>query len=201
MSILHWITALLVSTSVMAGPVQDEDRDLTQLRAIGAPAVSTIYIFTSATCPHCAAFHQDILPDIIKQYVNTGKAQILFVDDPSTSITATAALLARCVDPEKSEQFMTEVFKGQKDWLGKKNARDILLKYAVNAGLTRIQANQCLGNTTVEAEMKQQWTNLARMYQVRAFPTVAVRQGNKVRTYKGANKRAMLGGMEHDFEQ
>ena len=37
-----------------------------------------IKIFSSLTCPHCASFHIEVLPEIKKEYVDTGKAQIIF---------------------------------------------------------------------------------------------------------------------------
>ena len=39
-----------------------------------------IKIFSSFTCPHCASFHFNIVPQIKKKYVDTGKVQLIFID-------------------------------------------------------------------------------------------------------------------------
>ena len=41
-----------------------------------------IKIFSSLTCPHCASFHIEVVPKIKKEYVDTGKVQIIFIDFP-----------------------------------------------------------------------------------------------------------------------
>ena len=41
-----------------------------------------IKIYSSFTCPHCANFHFKVIPDIIKEYVERGKVQLIFIDFP-----------------------------------------------------------------------------------------------------------------------
>ena len=38
-----------------------------------------IKIFSSLTCPHCASFHTEIVPKIVKEYVNSGKVRLIFL--------------------------------------------------------------------------------------------------------------------------
>jgi len=44
-----------------------------------------IKVFSSFTCPHCAVFHINVVPEINKAYVEAGKVQLIFVDFPSLS--------------------------------------------------------------------------------------------------------------------
>ena len=46
----------------------------------GAPV--EIKVFSSLTCPHCAKFHNDVLPKIKKEFVETGDAKIILTDFP-----------------------------------------------------------------------------------------------------------------------
>ena len=39
-----------------------------------------IKIFSSLTCPHCASFHINVLPEIKKKYVESGKVQLILID-------------------------------------------------------------------------------------------------------------------------
>src|SRR5688572_24593498 len=38
-----------------------------------ADAPVTIVEYSSMTCPHCAAFHKEVLPELKKKYIETGK--------------------------------------------------------------------------------------------------------------------------------
>ena len=38
----------------------------------------TIIEYASMTCGHCASFHANIFPDIKKNYIETGKAKLVF---------------------------------------------------------------------------------------------------------------------------
>ena len=39
-----------------------------------------IKIFSSLTCPHCANFHLNVVPEIKKEYVETGDEKIILTD-------------------------------------------------------------------------------------------------------------------------
>jgi len=41
-----------------------------------------IKIFSSLTCPHCANFHIKVVPVLKREYIDSGKAQIIFIDFP-----------------------------------------------------------------------------------------------------------------------
>ena len=52
----------------------------TDLRVYGNKTnPTTIYVFSSLTCPHCSVFHSEIMPDIKKDYIDTGKAKLIYV--------------------------------------------------------------------------------------------------------------------------
>lgn len=182
----------------MAAP-NDAERDLSQLRSMGLPGGDAIYIFTSVTCPHCADFHKNILPEIIKKYAKSGRAQVFFVDAGS-DLAITASMLARCLPMDKSEKFMSQVFQNQSEWLLQDKADDKLIKYAVAAGMTTREAQKCLANFDLKTTIQDQWVNLSKLYDAKYLPTVAVRRGNIVKTYTGSDKAAVLNGMEYDFQ-
>ena len=47
-----------------------------------ADAPITIVEYASFTCPHCATFANQVLPPIKKDWVETGKAKLIFRDFP-----------------------------------------------------------------------------------------------------------------------
>jgi len=200
MFFIRLLSIILTASTAMAA--MNTTGDLTRLRAIGLPSETSIYVFTSVECPHCADFHQNILPEIVKKYAKSGRAQILLVDSASSSSpdATKASMLARCLPADKSEKFMAHVFNHQSEWVRQKDATEKLTRYAVTAGLTQNEAKKCLSDFNLKSAISDQWNNLAKLYHVLYLPTVAVRRGNIVRTYTGANKDAVLNGMEHDFQ-
>ena len=76
--------------------------DPTQALAIGQEdAPITIHEYSSLSCPHCAFFHKNTLPELMTNYVDTGKARIVFHDFPLNKKAFDASMVARCVAPEK----------------------------------------------------------------------------------------------------
>ena len=38
----------------------------------------TIIDYSSLTCPHCATFHAEVFPKLNEEYIETGKAKLIF---------------------------------------------------------------------------------------------------------------------------
>ena len=64
-----------------------------------APAVMVEY--ASATCPHCAEFHTNVLPLIKAEYIDSGKLRFIFREFPLDRAALAASMLARCVPDDK----------------------------------------------------------------------------------------------------
>ena len=61
-------------------------------------AIVKIKVFSSLTCPHCANFHIEVVPEIKKKYIESGKAQIIFIDFPLDQAAFNASKLLHCLD-------------------------------------------------------------------------------------------------------
>lgn len=86
-----------------------------------ADAPITIIEYASLTCPHCAAFHADVLPALKTEYVDTGKAKLIFRDFPLDQQALFGAVLARCGGPEKYYSFLNVLFVQQRQWIDPQN--------------------------------------------------------------------------------
>src|SRR5438067_2761676 len=85
--------------------VQPSDRILGK-----ADAPVTIIEYASLTCPHCAAFEKEMLPKIKSEWIDTGKAKLVFRDFPLDGSALKAALVARCAPPERFYGFIGILF-------------------------------------------------------------------------------------------
>lgn len=88
---------------------------------IGDPdAPITIIEFSDFQCPFCAKFHAQTLPALISEYVDTGKAKIVYRDFPLQNIhpnAVPASLAAECANEQGRFKEMHDVlFERQGLW-------------------------------------------------------------------------------------
>jgi len=78
--------------------------------AIGSEdAPITITEYSSMTCPHCAAFSQNVFPMLRSNYVESGKVRFVFREFPLDIKAAAASILARCIGQGDSEKYLSAV--------------------------------------------------------------------------------------------
>ena len=74
-----------------------------------AKAPVTVVEYASMTCPHCAAFEQNVLPMLRLKYIDTGKVRFVFREFPLDINAAAASMLARCIAGDNTEKFYATV--------------------------------------------------------------------------------------------
>ena len=73
--------------------------------------------YASFTCPHCAAFHTQILPEIKKKWIDTGKVKLVYRDFPLDQAAAKAAQLAECMPKDRYFAVTDMIFRTQPQWI------------------------------------------------------------------------------------
>jgi protein-disulfide isomerase len=100
-----------VTAALAAKPVSLPDMTL------GAPhAPVTIIEYASMTCPHCAAFEQNVFPMLQSKYIDTGKVRFVFREFPLDIKAAAASMLARCIAGAEAGKYfdaINQLFKQQ----------------------------------------------------------------------------------------
>ena len=96
------------------GPVPVVAADEMALGKADAPV--TIVEYFSLGCPHCKHFHEEILPQLKSEYIDTGKVRIVFRDFPLDGVALAAAQLTRCVSPMAYFPMVDALFQKQTDW-------------------------------------------------------------------------------------
>ena len=154
---------------------------------------TTIYVFSSLTCPHCAVFHAEIMPDIKKEYVDTDKAKLIYVDMPGESKGMTGTTISRCIKPEKYDDFMDIMFENQEVWAYSSKPRAVMTRFATMlGGLTEDEVAACLLNQELKQTILQQQLNLSALYDVKAMPSVVIVKNNESKKIQGADKIAVM---------
>lgn len=118
---------------------------------LGDPkAPVTLIEYASVTCPHCAAFNEQVMPAIKEKYIATGKVKLVFREFPTSpaNYSLIGSVLARCAADKAggSEAYFLvtdALFRGQQNWI-KENPRPELLKIVAQAGMDEAALDKCL---------------------------------------------------------
>lgn len=149
----------------------------------------TIVEYSSLTCPHCANFHQQTVPDLKEKYVKTGKVRYIIREFPLDRLAFAAAALARCAGEDKFFPFISALYKQQATWArGEGNPAPRLFNMAKQAGFTQDSFNACMQNKEVIDYIEETRKRGAEDFGVSSTPTIFV-NGKKV---EGGNSLADL---------
>ncbi len=141
-------------------------------RVLGDPnAPNTIIEYSSLTCPHCASFHRDTLPELKSKYIDTGKAKLIIREFPLDRAAWTAAVVARCIDKSKFFAFIEILFQQQQVWAGSGQPIDGLFNIAKLTGMTREQFDACIGNQKLTDDVLAVRTRGSEKFNVESTPS------------------------------
>lgn len=144
------------------------------LRSFGADRPATIYVFTSPSCPHCAAYHETVWPIVMDEFVQTGQAQVKVVDMPYDAAALRVVTLARCMETEPYDFFMTAIYHRQSDWRYDGKPMDRIAALAEEVGMTADAQKACLATQGISERIMEQRDNLADLYRIRMMPSTVV---------------------------
>ena len=114
---------------------------------LGDPkAPITVIEYASLTCSHCAHFHTQILPEIKKKWIDTGKVKLVYRDFPLDQIAAKAAQIAECAGNDKYFGVVDIIFRGQPQWATAADPLAELAKPLRIAGMGENEIKACLAN-------------------------------------------------------
>ncbi len=126
------------------------------LGAANAPV--TIVEFSDFQCPFCESFFNQTLPQIQKEYIDTGKARIVYKNLPITNIhpyAEKAAEAAECAEEQgKFWEYHDLLFQNQKAWVSG-NATTLFKEYASTLKLNTTGFNSCLDANKYSSEISK----------------------------------------------
>jgi protein-disulfide isomerase len=172
---MAFVALLALNTAVYAQQQQltNSGSDLPEM-AIGVEnAPITLIEYSSLSCPYCAKFHEDVLPKLKTEYIDTGKVRYIMREFPLNDAAFAGSVIARCVDPSRSFALAELLFKRQQDWAFKDNAFEPLKLYAKQAGITEEKFNACLNDANLQQKIKDVREQGAK-YGVDSTPTFFV---------------------------
>jgi protein-disulfide isomerase len=149
-------------------------------RILGNPeAPITIVEYASLTCPHCAHFANDVLPEIKKEWIDTGKAKLVLRDFPLDEPALRAAMIARCAPPERYYAFADTFFAAQEKWVRSGDYREALARLAKLGGMGQAEFDTCINNTELENKIVEGRLRATQELEVSSTPTFFI-NGSKL---------------------
>ena len=158
--------AFAASTIDLSDVATPQDGDMT----LGKDdAKVTLVEYASASCPHCAAFYNDVFPKIKADYIDTGKIKFIFREFPHNQQALAAFMLARCSPKEKYFPLIDVFFKTQETWVP--NAKEGLANIAKQSGMSQADFDACLKNEAIAKSIIAVREKASTKYGVDGIPT------------------------------
>ena len=135
---------------------------------------------SSFTCPHCAQFHSDTYHKIKADYIETGKAYLVFDDFPLRGADVMIGTLARCVPQDNYFKFVEFVFKDQEQWSKNPDFIGYLKQNAQLMGADGDMLQECLDSKDLQQSIAMRGHNAYENDGVRGTPTLVINGGTPV---------------------
>jgi protein-disulfide isomerase len=154
-----------------------------QEQILGDPdAPVTIIEYASLTCPHCAQFHTEVLPELKERYIDPGKIRLIYRDFPLDQMALTAAALAHCAGPERYFSMLDVLFETQSNWARADDSVTALKRLGKLGGLTEEKMQACLSDQELTDGILQTRLEGQNQYDIGSTPTFVI----DGKTYSGS---------------
>ena len=150
-----------------------------------------IIVFESLTCVHCANFHEEIYPQLKKNFIDKGIAKIEFRNFPLDLAALNASKISHCRN-DGNPEILHFLYKNQKRWAKGSTVEEFNknLKEVVNSQQFGIDFDKCLNNKKIEDFVLEDRINGVKKFNVNATPTIIInnKKFDKTLNYKNLKK-------------
>lgn len=136
-----------------------------------ADAKVVVIEYLSPSCPHCAAFHADVYPQLKSEYIDTDKIQFIPRPFVRNVLDSAIFLLAEAAGPEKYHEVIDTYFETQGTWLTSDKPNDALFAIAQQLGFTKESYDAALTNQTLFKGMEELKQQALDEFQLTGTPT------------------------------
>ena len=151
----------------------------------------TIIAYESLTCSHCANFHNDVYPQLKKEYIDTGLAKIEFRNFPLDLAALNASKIAQC-NSDQSLEILESLYSDQQSWVKGSTVEEInnnLKKFLENEGF-KLNFEKCINDKEIEDFVLNDRIEGAKNFKINATPTIIInnKKFEKSLNYKNLKK-------------
>ena len=151
----------------------------------------TIIAYESLTCSHCANFHIDVLPNLKKEYIDTGLAKIEFRHFPLDVAAFNASKIVQCKN-DGNPEILNSLYLNQSKWIKGNTIEEVnenLKKFLVSEGI-KVDFNKCTTDKSIEDFVLNDRIEGVKKFKVNATPTIIIndKKFEKSLNYKNLKK-------------
>ena len=151
----------------------------------------SIIAYESLTCSHCANFHIDVLPNLKKEYIDTGLAKIEFRHFPLDVAAFNASKIAQCKNDGESN-ILNSLYLNQSKWVKGKTIEEVnesLKRFLVSEGI-KVDFDKCTTDKSIEDFVLNDRIEGVKKFNVNATPTIIIndKKFEKSLNYKNLKK-------------
>jgi protein-disulfide isomerase len=174
--------ALALAAAVLPWAVLAQGtREIVEMSRGDAAAPVTLVEYASFTCPHCANFHLETLPDIKKNFIDSGKVRLVYREVYFDKAGLWASMIARCAGEDRYFGVVDLLYQKQKEWSG--NDSDTLIEnlYSIGrqAGLSDGDMDACMTDQKFAQALVTEYQKNAKADGIDSTPTFMI-DGKKV---------------------
>ena len=156
--------------------INAENSDVIKRIIIGnKDAKITIIAYESLTCSHCADFHIDVFPELKKDYIDTGIANIEFRHFPLDLAAFNASKISQCKNDGQS-RILNSLYLNQQKWVKGKSIEEVNenLKNFLNSEGFEVDFDKCTTNKKIEDFILKDRIEGVKKFKVNATPTIII---------------------------
>ena len=150
-----------------------------------------ILVYESLTCSYCADFHNDIFPELKKEFIDTGLISIEYKNFPLDMAALNASKLSHCKNDWNSE-LLHHLYLNQKKWAKGSTINEINsnLNTTIKEGNYKIDTKKCFANEVLEDHILNDRVEAVKKYDVNSTPTIIINEKKfeKPLTFKNLQK-------------
>ena len=113
--------------------------------------------YASMSCGHCASFHNNNLNKIKKEFIDTGKAKLIFYDFPLDRGAMIGSMIPQCMNDKQFFPVLNRLFQKQTEWTQSDNILESINTILNPLGLDKNRILSCLEENE---ENQNRWKSL-----------------------------------------
>jgi len=191
--------------STDAAPADAEDvaaPDVIEMSIGSEDAPITVIEYASFTCPHCATFHENVYPQLVENYVDTGDVRFVLREVYFDRYGLWAGMVARCGGPLRYFGISEMIMEEQREWVQGEPAEVAanLRRLGLRAGLSNEALDACLTDNDTAQAMVTLSTAQAEADDISGTPSLVI-NGELYSNMSYAALADVLDGLLADIEE
>ena len=182
---------LIIFVGFTANLFAEENMSIKRISVGKKDAKITIIAYESLTCGHCADFHENVYPNLKKDFIEKGLVRIEFRHFPLDIAAFNASKIGQCNNNGDAD-VLNILFTGQKKWARGKTpaqATGYLKQFLEDEGVN-VNFEKCLNDKNIEDYILNDRIEGVKKFKVNATPTIIIndKKFEKALNYKNLKK-------------